>query len=161
PGLVIVYISSPALYNHRRLASYPNSEPAMRSALTCAAFVLCVLPCRADDGWIDLIGDKPLQAWQASADEWLIGGDAELDPANPKRLIAKPGQGVLVNGKKGHAKDLLSKQKFRAIEAHVEFLIPKGSNSGVKFEGLYEVQIYDSWCKKVPTASDCGGIYPR
>src|SRR5262245_12569721 len=111
--------------------------------------------------WIDLIGDKGLLAWQARADEWLIGGDAELDPANPKRLVAKPGQGVLINGKKGHAKDLVSKRKFGAIEAHVEFLIPKGSNSGVKFEGLYEIQIYDSWGKKEPTASDCGGIYPR
>jgi pimeloyl-ACP methyl ester carboxylesterase len=111
--------------------------------------------------WIDLIGDKGLDAWQARAEEWLIGGDAELDPANPKRLVGKPGQGVLVNGKKGSARDLLSKQKFGPIEAHVEFLIPKGSNSGVKFEGLYEIQIYDSWGKQKPTASDCGGIYPR
>jgi pimeloyl-ACP methyl ester carboxylesterase len=113
------------------------------------------------DGWTDLIGAKGLEAWQARADEWLIGGDAELDPANSKRLVTKPGQGVLVNGKKGSARDLLSKRKFGPIEAHVEFLIPKGSNSGVKFEGLYEIQIYDSWGKQKPTASDCGGIYPR
>jgi pimeloyl-ACP methyl ester carboxylesterase len=113
------------------------------------------------DGWIDLIGDQGLEAWQARADEWLIGGDAEIDPANPKRLVAKPGKGVIVNGKKGAAKDLLSKRKFGPVEAHVEFLIPKGSNSGVKFEGQYEIQIYDSWGKDKPTASDCGGIYPR
>jgi hypothetical protein len=27
--------------------------------------------------------------------------------------------------------------------------------------GLYEIQILDSWGVKAPTASDCGGIYPR
>ena len=113
------------------------------------------------DGWIDLIGDKGIESWQARADEWLIGSDAAIDPDNPKRLVTKAGQGVIVNGKKGSAKDLLSKRKFGPIEAHVEFLIPKGSNSGVKFEGLYEIQIYDSWGKEKPTASDCGGIYPR
>jgi hypothetical protein len=116
---------------------------------------------RADDGWIDLIGDKELDAWDARADEWLIGGDAELDSANAKRLVAKSGKGVILNGKKGNAHDLRSKQKFGPIEAHVEFLIPKGSNSGVKFEGLYEIQIQDSWGKKEASASDCGGIYPR
>src|SRR5207249_1277417 len=46
-------------------------------------------------------------------------------------------------------------------EAHVEFLIPKGSNSGVKFQGLYEIQIYDSWGVKDLKGSDNGGIYPR
>ena len=114
-----------------------------------------------ENGWTDLIGDKELEAWQARPGEWLIGGDAELDPANPKRLLVKPGHGVIANGKKGTAKDLVTKRKFGPIKAHVEFMIPKGSNSGVKFEGLYEIQIYDSWGKKAPTASDCGGIYPR
>jgi len=114
-----------------------------------------------DTGWIDLIPEKPLEAWQTRSEEWLIGGDAELDPENPKRLATKPGHGVIVNGKKGSAKDLVSKRKFGDIEVHVEFLIPNGSNSGVKLEGLYEIQIYDSWGKKEPTAADCGGIYPR
>ena len=48
-------------------------------------------------------------------------------------------------------------------QVHLEFLVPKGSNSGVKLEGLYEIQIFDSY--GVPdsklTASHCGGIYPR
>jgi hypothetical protein len=128
-------------------------------------FLIALIPsngvARPDDGWIDLIGDKELEAWDARADEWLIGGDAELDSTNAKRLVAKPGKGVILNGKKGNARDLRTKQKYGPIEAHVEFLIPKGSNSGVKFEGLYEIQIQDSWGKKEATASDCGGIYPR
>ena len=84
-----------------------------------------------------------------------------MDPQNQKRLLAKPGKGVLVNGKTGRTNDILSKEKFKDIEVHAEFLIPKGSNSGIKFEGWYEIQIFDSWGVKNPTGSDCGGIYPR
>jgi hypothetical protein len=43
----------------------------------------------------------------------------------------------------------------------MEFLIPKGSNSGVKFHSLYEIQILDSYGKKELTGDDCGGVYPR
>ena len=28
-------------------------------------------------------------------------------------------------------------------------------------EGVYEIQIYDSWKVAKPTGADCGGIYPR
>jgi hypothetical protein len=40
-------------------------------------------------------------------------------------------------------------------------MVPRGSNSGVYFMGRYEIQILDSWGKKQPTFSDCGGIYQR
>jgi hypothetical protein len=88
-------------------------------------------------------------------------GEVELDPENPRRLVAKPGTGVLYNGPSGRARNLVTKQEFRDIEAHVEFLIPKGSNSGVKFGGVYEIQILDSAGKKVVSGNDLGGIYPR
>ena len=55
----------------------------------------------------------------------------------------------------------MTKEKFGDIEAHFEYLVPKGSNSGVKFEGLYEIQIFDSFGVAKPTASQNGGIYPR
>ncbi|MHC4808639.1 MAG: 3-keto-disaccharide hydrolase, partial [Planctomycetota bacterium] len=47
------------------------------------------------------------------------------------------------------------------VRAHIEFMVPRGSNSGVYFMGRYEIQILDSWGKKQPTFSDCGGIYQR
>jgi hypothetical protein len=61
----------------------------------------------------------------------------------------------------GKTENLVTRQKFADLQAHVEFLIPRRSNSGVKFEGLYEIQIFDSWGVKTPKADDCGGIYPR
>jgi hypothetical protein len=111
--------------------------------------------------WIDLSTGKNFEAWRKPTGEWFVAGAVGLDPKNPKRLAAKPGNGILVNGRAGRTDNLISKEKFGDLEVQLEFLIPKGSNSGVKFEGLYEIQILDSWGVKNPTASDCGGIYPR
>lgn len=111
--------------------------------------------------WILLSGAADRGAWRGTTDGWVDAGGVTLDPQNPRRLASQPGTGVLVNGPSGRARNLLSKQDFGDLEAHVEFLIPKGSNSGVKCVGLYEVQILDSHGVKTPTANDCGGIYPR
>src|SRR5438552_2501657 len=114
------------------------------------------------DSWIELsAGEDALKAWAASTGDWFCAQSAEPDSTNPKTLRAKPGQGILVNGRKGRTVDLITRQKFRDVEVHVEFLIPRGSNSGVKFESLYEIQILDSFGVKKPKGSDCGGIYPR
>jgi hypothetical protein len=116
----------------------------------------------AKESWIDLSsGAKALEAWEGPTGDWFCAGSVESDPENPKLLRAKPGQGILVNGPKGRTHDLISKQKFGDIEVHVEFMIPKESNSGVKLEGLYEIQICDSYGVKKPKGYDCGGIYPR
>ena len=116
---------------------------------------------RADDEpWIDLSGGG-LESWVGPTGDWFVAGSAAMDPQNPKVLATRPGTGVLVNGLKGRTGNLISKQKFGDIEAHVEFLIPQRSNSGVKFEGLYEIQICDSHSVQHPKAMDCGGIYPR
>jgi hypothetical protein len=116
----------------------------------------------SEDLWTDLSsGEKALGSWANPTGDWFSAANVESDPTNPKILQAKPGQGILVNGQKGRTVDLLTKKNFGDVEVHVEFLIPKGSNSGVKFEGLYEIQIFDSFGVKDPKGSDCGGIYPR
>jgi hypothetical protein len=114
-----------------------------------------------EGGWIELIGPKARDVWRGPAKGWESAGDVGLNPDNPRLLVGKPGAGALVNGPKGRARDLLTKQAFGDVELHLEFLIAKGSNSGVKFEGLYEIQILDSWGKKKLTGNDCGGVYPR
>lgn len=134
-----------------------------RILLPLVASVALVVPCPAadDDGWISLTGDRPLEAWRAPTAGWFEAGDAKLDPANPKRLTPVEGHGVIINGKSGRARNLISKAEFGDIEAHLEFLIPRGSNSGVKFEGLYEIQILDSHGVAKPNGRHCGGVYPR
>jgi hypothetical protein len=131
--------------------------------VTLLLLLVLAAPSRAAEStWVDLSSDaKAREGWEKLTDEWAIGGGAVIDPKNPRKLVAEMGDGVLVNSPKGRARDLLSKQKFGDAEVHVEFFIPKGSNSGVKLMGLYEIQIFDSHDKKTLTGADCGGIYPR
>jgi hypothetical protein len=114
-----------------------------------------------DKEWTDLVGNEGLAAWRKPTGGWIVAGDARLDPHDSSRLSAVPGTGVIVNGPAGRTENLYSIREFADIEAHLEFLIPKGSNSGVKLQGLYEVQICDSRASRRLTGSDCGGIYPR
>ena len=110
----------------------------------------------AEEGWTRL-GPEALH----NSDQWLVAGDAALNPNQPRLLTAKGGKGVLVNGKVGKCRSLVTKQVFQDVEVHVEFMVAKGSNSGVIFHGNYEIQILDSAHVKKPTGAHCGGIYPR
>lgn len=116
-------------------------------------------------GWIDLMPPgHELDAWEGGSG-WIVAGDAQLDPTvkSGRKLLAVPGRGVVISSLEGLAlnRNLQSKQQFRDLVVHVEFLIPKGSNAGVKLQGLYEIQILDSFGKKNPSGEDCGGVYPR
>lgn len=127
--------------------------------LTLVPMAISAPPARAGGkDWIEL---TDLASWGKSTEGWLAVGRVAVDPAQPKRLTSEAGKGILVNGGKGRARDLLSKRMFGDIEVDIEFFIPKGSNSGVKLQGLYEIQICDSWGMKKPGGGDCGGIYPR
>ncbi len=117
-------------------------------------------PAGAEGGWIELTGPQWNEVWRTTKG-WEVVGDVTLDPKDPRRLVGKPGTGAIFNGPKGRAHDLLTKRAFGDVEVHLEFVVPKRSNSGVKFQGLYEIQILDSWGKKELTGDDCGGIYPR
>src|ERR1051326_7783918 len=104
-----------------------------------------------------------LEAWRKPTGEWLTAKGVSLSPTNDERFAITPGQGILVNGPNGKAVDLISEQEFGDIEAHVEFCIPKHSNSGVYLMGRYEIQVYDSYGveKDKYPGIECGGIYPR
>ncbi len=109
---------------------------------------------------IDLIGDD-FSPWQRKSGDWQVVGDAKISLDNEKRLVTSSGEGVIVNGTKGNTVHLLTRAKFGDVMAHIEFMVPKGSNSGVYFMGRYEIQVYDSWGAGKPKYSDCGGIYQR
>ncbi|SHE53613.1 protein of unknown function [Mariniphaga anaerophila] len=93
--------------------------------------------------------------------DWFEAGDAKLNPDNERELLAVEGEGVFVNGTKGVTKHLFTKQPHGDIILELEFMLSKGSNSGVYLQGRYEVQVFDSSGKEKVGSGDCGGIYER
>jgi hypothetical protein len=124
--------------------------------------VLGVVAGAANDE-VRLVGSKDdLAQWREPRSEWFTAAGITTNATNPRLLAAQAGQGLIVNGKNGRAKNLLSQQEFGDVEVHVEFLIPPKSNSGVYLMGRYEIQVFDSHGTQGQYPGiECGGIYQR
>ncbi len=134
-------------------------------AILLFAGILCLLPvgkglAESNFAKTYLVGGD-FSTWRGNTGQWEIVGDTFMRSDNEKLLGSKPGSGVIVNGPTGRTRNILSKAEFGDVRAHIEFMIPKGSNSGVYFMGRYEIQVFDSWGAGEPKHSDCGGIYQR
>lgn len=125
------------------------------------------LPAAAESesaGWIDLVNEEgPVGLNKPERAGLSLCGDAKL-ARESGRLTTIEGSGVVAvtsRGKGSEVGNLTSKQRFGDCEIYLEFLIGEKSNSGVKLQHRYEVQLYDSHDRKKPSATDCGGIYPH
>jgi 3-keto-disaccharide hydrolase len=110
---------------------------------------------------VALYNGKDLTGWKVKGSpakiQWIVG-KAALDEKNPSKLTVTDGSGNdLINPH--HAGDLFTEQKFGDGTFEVEFMIPKGSNSGVYLMGEYEIQILDSFGKAKVGPGDMGGLY--
>jgi len=142
----------------------------MLRTVTLACILVAVVKSyvSADDQLGDtLFNGKDTAGWKLvnpqGKGSWTAVSEASLDPADDKKLVSKPGEGVLFRAdvSHDHSSDLYTEKEFGDCEMHVEFLIPKGSNSGVYLMGQYEVQILDSSgvADDKLRPGDCGGIY--
>ena len=106
---------------------------------------------------------RDFSQWRDDTGQWEVVGDVSLNAENEKLLSSTLGNGAVLNGPTGRTGHLFSKVEFGDVRAHVEFAVAKGSNSGVYFQGRYEIQILDSWGVEVEKLKhgDCGGIYQR
>lgn len=126
-------------------------------------------PFLLEDGWTPLLNGKDVSGWHGAGSgesRWFTTTAILWDRLlGPTRLSAVPGPTagpVILNGPTGRTANLVTDQKFGDVELYVEFMIAKGSNSGVYLHGLYEVQVFDSYDSTEPmTSSDAGGIYHR
>src|SRR5262245_6401523 len=126
-----------------------------------ATFVLFHASCTpsppsAPGRWMNLTATATArEAWAGLNEKWIITDRVTIDPASPRELRAAASPGaILVTAQDGPASNLVTKQHFTDLDVHVEFLIPRGSNSGVKLMGLYEIQIFDSFGRTELTGSD-------
>ena len=117
-------------------------------------------PAQETGQWLQLFGGKSLDGWTAPGDhEWRVAGAVDLKAGDDSLLEIEPGEGVFVNGDAGRTTNIFTELEHGDCELHIEFVVPKGSNSGVYLMGHYEIQVLDSWGVDEPTYSDCGGIY--
>lgn len=101
--------------------------------------------------------------FQSPGTSWSIAGDVKGSLTEKGILNTSPGTGVLVNitNDKNHGKDLLSNTQHGDMDLELDYMMAKGSNSGIYMQGRYEIQLLDSWGVTNPTSGDNGGIYER
>ena len=125
------------------------------------ALGMMTLICNAETDWVELIPEGKLDAFKKASPKFVWTDQVSLDGAKQNKLVAGKDKGpILFNNNEG-LPDLVTKDSWGDHEIHLEFLVAKGSNSGLKMHALYEVQIFDSFGKTNLTGSDCGGVYPR
>ena len=139
-----------------------------------AALMLAAAPAepaggRAADDSTAVFNGKDLTGWKfrdpAGAKAWKVVADVKLDPADPKKLVAADSggssSGALLRGPVDHGSDVYTDKEFGDCNLHIEFMVPKGSNSGVYLMGRYEVQVLDSFGKPDNRLGqgDVGAIY--
>ena len=106
-----------------------------------------------------------LQPFTNKAANWKITGPltGSYTDTKPKAAV---GTGVLFNDftERNLYKEeanIFTNLEHGDMVLSLDFLVPKGSNSGIYLQGRYEVQLFDSWGKGIPLSSDCGAIYER
>ena len=101
-------------------------------------------PGKAPSDAVVLFDGKDLSKWESNK-----GGEAPWKVENGELVVA-PRSG-----------NIQTKDKFRDVQLHVEWLQPKGTegkgqgrgNSGVFFMGVYELQVLDSYNSEGPCVS--------
>lgn len=123
-------------------------------------------PYLLEDGWEPLLNGTDLTGWKAcdaaTKSEWFTTKSVRFERfLGPTQLSGRPApSGVMLNGRTGRTANLCTDRAFGDVELYLEFMLAKGSNSGVYLQGLYEVQIFDSFGSTDSTkTSDGGAIY--
>lgn len=124
-------------------------------------------PYRLEDGWEPLLNGKDLTGWKAcdtgAKNDWYTTQFVRFERfLGPTQLNGRQApSGAILNGPTGRTANLCTdRAAFGDVELYLEFMLAKGSNSGLYLQGLYEVQIFDSWgSTDAMTTSDGGAIY--
>jgi len=123
-------------------------------------------PFLLEDGWDPLLNGKDLGGWKAceagAQNEWYTTRFVRYERIlSPTQLSGRAApSGIILNGPAGRTANLCTERAFGDIEIYLEFMLAKGSNSGVYLQSLYEMQIFDSWgSTEEMTTSDAGAIY--
>ena len=145
----------------------------LRTCLFVSLSLLCFSSCHhseesassssADELPFQTVALTNLDNFQAmDASNWRVAGGAYADRQVANDLQPMMGEGVLVSiPDEQNRANLFTTWEHGDMDLSLDFMMPKGSNSGIYLQGRYEVQLFDSWGKDSVKSSDCGGIYQR
>lgn len=114
-----------------------------------------------------------LSPFRETMDNWKIVGDISVNREEEWSFRTQPGTGVLVNDFQEQDEAALGEDfdwnRFHLftvmehgdLDLELDVMMPVGSNSGLYFQGRYEIQLLDSWGTDDPQHYDIGGIYER
>ncbi len=106
-----------------------------------------------------------MSAFRPIKENWSIVGGITASINQTNITTTEAGTGILSCkheiGKYGIEKDIVTIMEHGDLDLDLDFMMAKGSNSGIYLQGRYEIQLNDSWGKKNPKFGDSGGIYER
>jgi len=135
-----------------------------RLALPAVALCFALIAPAAQNKPVEPFNGKDLSGWKLKDEKkskWKVM-QVVVNDKEPT-VFSKPAtltdHNELVNLEGGS--DIYTAEKFGDCVVELEFMIPKGSNSGVYLMGEYEVQIYDTFGKPNDQLKpgDMGGVY--
>jgi hypothetical protein len=92
------------------------------------------------------ISFQNLNDFKSVSSNWKIVGDVFYDINKAGTGTTSQGTGIVANEpsdkNNGH---LFTNMEHGDIDLELEFMMAKGSNSGIYLQGRYEVQLFDSW----------------
>jgi hypothetical protein len=136
-----------------------------RFSLPVVALACALLPGSraADPKTIEPFDGKDFKGWkfrEEKKSQWKVGV-ATVTEKDELAIRRETGNEIKQMVNERGSTDIYTEEKFGDVAIEVEFMIPKGSNSGVYLMGEYEVQILDTYGKPDDKLGpgDMGGIY--
>ncbi|GAA4322753.1 hypothetical protein GCM10023149_23290 [Mucilaginibacter gynuensis] len=107
------------------------------------------------------VGLTDLSAFTNPAKNWQLAGDVHMDIEKDNTIKTTKGTGVLVNVSDGknQGQDLVFNIKHGDIDIEFDYMVARSAVSCIYLQGIYKVQLADSWGITEPKANDNGGIY--
>ncbi|MCX7049066.1 MAG: DUF1080 domain-containing protein [Candidatus Sumerlaeota bacterium] len=136
-----------------------NSRAAGIRACIFGSLALLAAGALAADKAVALFNGKDTKGWKVvgkGESQWKVG-KAALDSSDPKKLAVAGAGDELISCEKGV--NLATEADYKDCILETEFMVSKGSNSGIKMANIYEIQLLDSFGKETADKGDCGAVY--